>query len=401
VRSFQVVAVVSLITVRLASAEDRLAEIERSLDEQYSSIRTAEVEFRVLYNVPTKGKVPQRCLDEATSWEWLLSDSKKLIKQHPHHSPNGQISLTWRSFDGRQAYEMWCWQTDGARPDTIRITPVINQNYFGEAAPAWMLGLHLGGCDTPVLDWLKRRSPQTVRDLGVESIDGHDCQKVEFDNVPSKGKYLTRAFVWFDAEADWLPRRIACWPLRCFELARKQLELRAENMEPIRMSLEPGESCAGHDVQSFMQVNDVLLGRPRWFPQKARIALDDTLATVFEIESAVMNQPIDDTRFVPLPVAGTQVEDHVTSNTPRYSVHGGNEGLVVRRVFSRAQAIDKPSEPQPSASKRVLTPQTTKPLVFASPDARPQRPGWWWPVLATATLLASLMWFRKWMASRS
>lgn len=69
--------------------------------------------------------------------------------------------------------------------------------------------------------------------------------------------------MWFDAGADWLPRKVACTSLRYIELARRQLELNPKNMQPIRMTVEPGEVTQVYEVLSFMQVEDPLLGRKR------------------------------------------------------------------------------------------------------------------------------------------
>ena len=257
-----------------------------------------------------------------------------------------------------------------------------------------------GGCDTPVLDWLKRRTPDKVRDLGVEVIDGHECRKVEFDNVPSKGLYRTRAWVWFDAGADWLPRQISCAPLRYFELVRQHQETHPDQKGPVRMSpmsIEPGEAIHAHKVLSFMQVDDPLLGRKRWFPKSGG---KSETSVSFEVDSVVINQPIDDSRFVPVAVAGTQIEDQTTQNVPRITIHGGNEGLIARKELVEAQSMEIQSKRLPAVGKNV-TPQATTPLVFPAPDARPQRMAWWWPVVAAVGLSVLAVWFRKWMASRS
>ena len=126
------------------SAEDSLSVIERSLSEQYSSIRSVEVKFRVRRNLSNLSPNQKRPAEFA-SWEWLLSDTKRLIRREPEPLPNWQMSLEWYSFDGRQAYEMWCWQTDGTRPDTIRITSSIKGTYSANAIPERLWGLTVGG----------------------------------------------------------------------------------------------------------------------------------------------------------------------------------------------------------------------------------------------------------------
>ncbi len=176
-----------------ARAEDHLSLIERSLTEQYSSIHSVEVKFRIRSNAWNLSPEEKSRVAEFTHWEWLQSGTKRLIRKEPERLYDGQMNLLWYSFDGQRAFEMMCWQTDGTRPQTIRITPSINPNYYRDAVPVWMWGLHVPSCDTPVLDWLKRRTADKVRDLGLDAIDGHACRKVEFDNVPVQGLYRTRA----------------------------------------------------------------------------------------------------------------------------------------------------------------------------------------------------------------
>ena len=410
-RPLMAVIVVGLLVAAPTVADDQvLSTIERNLAEQYSSIRNIEVKFRVLPSVPADGPMPQKSLDEATSWEWLQSDSKKLVRQHPHRHSNGQISLTWYSFDGRKAYEMWCWQTDGSRPDTIRIRDSIDPSYYSSASPIWMLGLQWSGCDTNVLDWLKRRTPATVRDLGVERIADRDCRKVEFDNVPVRGKFGTRAIVWFDPEADWLPRRLNMFPLRHFEMARRQLEARPGDVTPLppmSLSFEPGETIGHHEVLNYLRVEDALLGRPRWFPKQAqggRVRKQGTpgeITTIFEVDSVVLNQPIDAARFIPLPAPGTQTEDFTAEGGPRFTIFGGNEGLAIRREMNEAQSMEGP-RPKPAVNtQQGVATQATKPGVISTPDARPLKRSWWWSVAAATGVLVALVSFRKWSASRS
>jgi len=296
-----------------------------------------------------------------------------------------------------------CWQTDGTRPQTIRITPSINPNYYGYALPEWMWGLHVNGCDTSVLDWLKRRTPDKVRDLGLDAIDGHECRKVEFDNVPVQGLYRTRAWVWFDAGADSLPRKIACASLRYVELARRQLELDSKNMEPIRMTVEPGEVTQVYEVLSFMEVEDSMLGRKRWFPKARKIQPSphsSAHTSDFEVDAVVLNKPIADSRFVPVPVTGTRTEDFTTRDGLVLTIHGGEEGLMVHRELSKAQSVETLSE-QRSAVAKETTSKSAVRVGGQSPNARPKRIAWWWPVVAAAVLLVLSVSIRKWMASRS
>ena len=286
---------------------------------------------------------------------------------------------------------------------SARITPSINPNYYRDAIPELLWGLHVPVCDAPVLDWLKRRTADKVRDLGLDVLDGHECRKVEFDNVPVQGLYRTRAWVWFDAGADWLPRKIACAPLRYVEIARRQLELDPKNMEPISITFEPGEVAQAYEVHSFMQVEDPLLGRKRWFPKSRKIQPgphSSAHASDFEVDTVVLNQPIDSSRFVPVPVPGTRTEDFMTGAGLVVTIHGGEEGLIIHRNLARAQSVETLSQ-QRSAVTKETTPKTAVPSGRISPNAQPKRAAWWLPVVAAAGLLMLSVSIRKWMASRS
>ncbi len=402
-----VVAVGLCLAEFATAADDVLATIERSLAEQYSSIRSIEVKFRVLHNVPSDGSMPQTSIDNAVSREWLLSGNKKLVSEQAYRISNGQMSSNWYSFDGQKAYFMLCWQTDGTRPETIRITDSIDRLYYVSAAPNWMLGLDCLNCDTNVVDWLKRRTPATVRDVGVERIADRDCRKVEFDNVPVSGKFATRAIVWFDPEADWLPRRVNLCPQRYFELARRQMEAKAGDMTPITMVIEPGETMGYHEVTNYVKADDPLLGRPRWFPQKSqtgpiRRANESGMAvTVYEVDSIIINQPISDSRFIPTPAPGTQTEDFTAKGGLSLSVFGGDEGLVIRRAMLKAASPDSLSESLIANTTPLQANSGVKRIAGSAPDARPTANAWWLFSVAAAGVLVATVCVRKWMASRS
>jgi len=81
-----------------AMAEDHLSVIERSLTEQYSSIQSVEVKFRIRSNAWNLSPEEKSRVAEFTHWEWLRSDTKRLIRKEPERLIDGQMSLIWYSF---------------------------------------------------------------------------------------------------------------------------------------------------------------------------------------------------------------------------------------------------------------------------------------------------------------
>ncbi len=386
-----VLTAASILVAGIGNAEDNLAVIERNLAEQYSSIRSVEVQFRVIAMAPAEGPLSQENLDRAVRWEWLIDGAKKLIRSDPQRIADGQSYLEWYSFDGVKAYEASCYQADGSKLETIRIRSAINRSYFHRAVPSAMLGLHVGNCDSNTLDWLSRRTAETVQDLGIERIRDRDCRKVQFDNVPVGGKFLTRAIVWFDSTVDWLPCKLQWGPRR---LAERPPEV-ASSKQPMVLTLAPGETIGRIEVTEYFRVEDPLLGRERWFPKRAQVAMGN-VATVFQIDKVVLNQSIEGTRFIPTPVPGTQVDDQ-TSGQPTLVLHGGEEGLVQRQNMLRsAELIHLKNTGNPGLKpEKGLTPP-----VSLAPDARPRKWAWWWPVLGSLVVLSAAVSFRKWQRSR-
>eukprot|EP00475_Leptophrys_vorax_P027882 TRINITY_DN39884_c0_g1_i3.p1 TRINITY_DN39884_c0_g1~~TRINITY_DN39884_c0_g1_i3.p1 ORF type:complete len:327 (+),score=-4.68 TRINITY_DN39884_c0_g1_i3:90-1070(+) len=315
-RLFGMIACI-LFAIARTSRADSLEAIERSLMEQYTSIQTLEVKFRVVGPVAGDAPIPQEALDTASHWEWLMSGPKRLISQEAkQYSDSSKFNRIWRSFDGQKGYDVLFWQTDPTRADTITVTSSISPLYKNDARPAAFYGLSLLGREG-VLDWLKQRTPGTVRDLGSESVRDHVCQKVEFENVELGGaKGLNLATVWFDRDADWLPRRIEVFPKRWIELSRQMTAGTIPSNPPPSVKIEPGEVMLQQEVAEFMKVDDPLLGRPRWFPSRtaplgsvSSAPSKPRMSTVVLFDSIKVNSPVDDSRFVPESSPGTLIRE--------------------------------------------------------------------------------------------
>lgn len=384
------------------SRADSLDRITRSLTEQYTSIQTLEVKFRVVSPVASDSPITQEGLDRAARWEWVISDSKCLISQEARQYTNStQFDRIWRSFDGTKGYDVLFWQTDPTRADTIEVTSSISPRYKNEAWPATFYGLSLSGRES-VLDWLKQRTPTTVHDFGAENIGDHVCRKVEFDNVELGGKKeLNLATVWFDQDADWLPRRVEVLPKRWKELTRQMAAGTIPKNPPPAVTIEPGEAYLQQEVAEFMKVSDPLLGRPRWFPARTAplgsvsSAPDKPrMSTMILFDSVTVNSPIDDSRFVPASSPGTMIRDNTVGGIPQVTVVGGQEGTATRIKMAKLQSPDAHPKAEnsqvPSPSKVSQATSNRKP-----PDARFQHVAWGrWVALSAAVLVVALA-YRK------
>lgn len=384
------------------SCADSLDHITRSLTEQYTSIQSLEVKFRVVSPAPSNSPIPQDSLDRAARWEWLISGSKCLISQEPRQYSNStQFDRIWRSFDGKKGYDVLFWQTDPTRADTIEVTSSISPRYKNETRPATFYGLSLSGRES-VLDWLKQRTPTTVHDLGFESIGDHVCRKVEFDNVELGGKKeFNVATVWFDQGADWLPRRVEVFPKRWKELTRQMAAGSVPKNPPPAVTIEPGEAYLQQEVAEFMKVDDPLLGRPRWFPARTAplgsisSAPDKPrMSTIVLFDSVTVNSPIDDSRFVPASSPGTMIRDNTVGGIPQAVVVGGPEGTAIRIKMAKLQSPDADSRVEhseaPVPAKVSQATSNRKP-----PDARFQHVAWGrWVALSASALLVALV-YRK------
>lgn len=380
------------------SRADSLDGIERSLTEQYTSIKMLEVKFRVVSPVPSTGPIPKEALDQAARWEWLISGSRCLIAQEARqYSNSAMFDRIWRSFDGKKGYDVLFWQTDPTRADTIEMTSSLSPRYKNEARPATFYGLSLSGRES-VLDWLKQRTPTTVHDLGSENIGDHVCRKVEFENVELGGKKeLNLATVWFDQGTDWLPRRVEVLPRRWIELSRQMTAGTVPVNPAPAVKLEPGEVYLQQEVVDFMKVDDPFLGRPRWFPARTAplgsvsSAPDKPrMSTIVLFDSVTVNSPVDESRFVPESSPGTMIRDHTVAAPSQVSVVGGEEGTAIRIKMAKLQSPDagpggaNSRMPTPSKSGQATSPG--KPL-----DARFQRFAWGrWAALSTVVLVVAL-----------
>ena len=328
-----------------------------------------------------------------------MSGYKRLILKEPKkYSNSAHFDRIWRSFDGQKGYDVLFWQTDPARADTINITSSLNPLHSQDARPAALYGLSFLGRES-VLDWLRHRTPATVRDLGTEKLGDHICQKVEFENLELGGKKgLNLGMVWFDKDADWLPRRIDVFPKRWIELSRQMTAGTVPTNPAPAVKIEPGEVMLQQEVAEFVKVADPLLGRPRWFPSRSGPVGDvrtapagARMSTIVLIESVKVNSPIDDSRFVPESSPGTMIRDNTAGVTPTLTFVGGDQGTAIRIQMSKRQSPDGDQGLQVPDAPNSASPTPVNSL-RRPPDARLYAVAWGrWIAVAGLMLVVALV----------
>lgn len=396
-----------LLFCRVSFAADALTAIERSLNEQYTSLQTIDVRFRLVHNVPKGEKITPEMLKATPQWEWVKSGSKLLIAREAQKTKisvpgKDRFYRIWRCFDGDKGIDVRFWQTDPTRVDAVVYTKSMSPRYFAEAQPRLLFGFDVFGVEYGVLDLLKSRNSNSVRDLGEDAVEGHVCQKVEFHEVNVGGIVgKTMATVWFDKQADWLPRKVWTVPKRWVEIANDaKRDSKAKGNPPpaITPTIEPGEMFGDLQVAEFIQVDDPILGRKRWFPSRS-FPLEMAMAgrpvySVTFIDSVVVNSPIDDSRFVPEESLGTVYEDQRIAGPPAQRIVGGNDGTAVRIQMSEIESLDPRPATQSSGSSRMVSSHSNSPI-----DAREKRSNWSWWMILTGTAVVALLLLRRRIAS--
>ena len=389
---------------RVSFAADALTVIERSLNEQYTSLQSIDVKFRLVHNVPKGEQITKEMLSATPQWEWVKSGAKLLIAREAQKTKaalpgKDRFYRVWRCFDGDKGIDVRFWQTDPTRVDAVVYTKAMSPRYFAEAQPRLLLGFDMLGAEFGALDLLKSRNSNSVRDLGEDAVEGHVCQKVEFHEVNVGGVVgKTLATVWFDKLADWLPRKVWIVPKRWIEIADEaKRDSKSKGITPtITPTIEPGEMYGDLQVAEFMQVDDPILGRKRWFPSRS-FPLELSMAgkpvySVTFIDSVVVNSPIDDSRFIPQESLGTVYEDQRIAGPPAQRIVGGNEGAAIRLQMSEIESLDP--RPATQSSGPGLSSNSNTPI-----DARAKPSNWLWVMILSGTAVVALLFLRRRIAS--
>ena len=96
---------------RVSFAADALTVIERSLNEQYTSLQSIDVKFRLVHNVPKGEQITKEMLSATPQWEWVKSGAKLLIAREAQKTKaalpgKDRFYRVWRCFDGDKGIDV-------------------------------------------------------------------------------------------------------------------------------------------------------------------------------------------------------------------------------------------------------------------------------------------------------
>ncbi|MEZ6063505.1 MAG: hypothetical protein R3C19_24415 [Planctomycetaceae bacterium] len=202
-------------------------------------------------------------------------------------------------FDGRDTHTVTWSGRDGTVP-AYRVHSGGDNTFSGLPKPDDFLGRSLPGTDLSLVDLLSQRQATVV---GVESVAGHDCVKVDF-GVVGRCRYSA----WFDPGNSYLPRRIRVDWQQLENATERSWEVAVTEFTTCR---DPTRD--NRIVPLFVTVQDhVALTRGKFADSRHQVTVTDIS----------VNHPVADERFVVAVPPGTVVIDSRSASRPRQYVSG-------------------------------------------------------------------------------
>lgn len=334
-----------------------LDTVRNQVREYHSSIQSIHVRFNHWNNFD-----PQRKSGDGPDYgpqkmEWAEQGTQKLLfvdalidDRHPGykiHVSHDSDSAYYVDFDPHDLN----LKTVRTIFKAARINDVYDQI---PTLPAHFCGLRVPMHYGSLLDLLSLESAVLV---GREDVDGASCLHAKVSDVKDAAGLSTGWNIWLDEAKEYLPRRMS------FKYA--------DDAWPKNSKFKNSDWL--YEVRQYVQVEDGLLNRLRWFPS-VMVHSSSLLTWRLETETVEINGKIPKAKFQPeMPVGTLVVEGEQIPHMPppkSYVVGGGN---------AVAKLVDK----QLDAATNLKIPG---PLVDAS-----RATGWNWTVILGVVCSLSLV----------
>lgn len=272
-----------------SSPEVTLDSLREQLKETLSSLDRMRVHYRM--TATNKGKAIQIDCD------WVRDGTRGRVVATRDGLPS-----EWHSFDGKFGYSIG-WHPDRPEfPREINKTSGPSEFLVSNFSPDNLIGVRL-----------------VARDLNLSIL--LDDQQARLVKTETKDN-LVRCLVDLGVHQDQFGKS---WHFSAV-LAPGRDGLPVEftttahgddpESEQIRNRVGP-RVCT---IEEFRQVHDSTLNRDAWFPFRGQLVMKESSYKI-EVMEAVLNVPVEDSLFVPVPQAGTKLIDDTTPNRRVVQVH--------------------------------------------------------------------------------
>ena len=308
-------ALALMVLVSVSESQQPTPELVRTkLREQLTSLASVRCEYRV--------RPPGRSDADVATWDryvWAQDRGRILHRMLP--SPVAGRSNEYReifeSWDGKSGYQVLFDEYSTGSPYIVYRYRTPPQHIASKLLPALYLGLYIRGSSQNVLGLLGNEF--SIPSAKVK-IEGHDCIMVDLGPYDFMGTSLNHLRLFVDPEVDYLPRQIESFPAR---IISGDVDLRSGKFEPAY-----GEEIWQISVREFIEVDDPVLKRKCWFPQK----LANTGELTAVVDQVQFDYPMSGKDFVPDMPNGTLVVDDPSGPSERKTIVGGEAGKRIHEA---------------------------------------------------------------------
>jgi hypothetical protein len=311
--------------LRAADEEMTLARLRVLVRTELTSIASISCRYRMKHSKEDG--------DDPKNWpvhEWAEQGSRKLCRMLPWQPPHlkGGWLQQWMSYDGQVGY-LVIFRIDTDEIDTIQKFDRIPDGYGVHAVPAVYIGRSVYNSNESLLDLLARPDAKLQR---KHMFNGHECYLVDLGPYDRLGQRLNYLRVWIDPAVGYLPRHISSIPVRFMD-AKSDDERR-------QFQLVEGEDLWLLDVDDFVEVDDPVMGRRRWFPRTLKHS--GKVAAV--VDSVSINHSLSNESFVPQATTGVRIVHNPRSAQERTEIVGATAASI-HPVAVESKPVTKANSP--------------------------------------------------------
>lgn len=344
-----------------ATAED-LSALAKQIIQANRDYEASVVSLAVTYTVQPllidhQNDTKRKSLD----WTWAQSGQREVVFTNPAFRGYGlDVARRWSAFDGSDGIDVAFWAFDPQLAERMQMIHSDTSTVAKLAVPAGALGWAVPNCESLVAMLEQANSNELLREstkymVGPNAFVERPTVKWVLKRFRLRETFPENTVIaYFDPAHDWLPCQIEIIPTILLTAASPPKEL-PEGTTPYAMV-----------VEKYIEAEDPVVGRPRYFP--GTIRMYGSTPSLITTSSVRLNVGVEESLFSPPTSPGTLIVKNAGSrNEQREFV--GRDGEELHTLAGQKEVEFRANPIATQKSPAALKPRVASGNVDATPPA--------------------------------
>ncbi len=344
-----------------AKAEDLVAlakQIIQANRDYEGSVVSLAVTYTVQPLLTDHQPDPKR---QSLDWTWAKSGQREVVFTNPAFVGYGlSIARLWSAFDGSDGIDVAFWAFDSQLAARMQMVHRDTSSVAKLAVPAGSLGWTVPHCESLVAMLEQANSNELLREstkymVGPNKFVERPAVKWVLKRFQLRETFPEHTVIaYFDPAHDWLPCQIEIIPTMLLTAVLPPKEL------------PEGTTLYAMVVEKYIEAEDPVVGRPRYFPGTIRVY--GSPPSLITTNSVRFNAGVEESMFSPPVSPGTLIVKNAGSrNEQREFV--GRDGEELHSLAGQKEEEFRANPIAAQKSPAALKPRAVLGDIDATPPA--------------------------------